>query len=390
MRLLSLITAAVVVLALYLIVFERDRLLSIAGIETETAGAEMAATEETDAAEGTVAETDASGLSTVSVVAMRSSASEIDSAVVVRGRTEASRDVDVRAETSGLVVSEPLRKGTFVTKGQLLCELDEGTRPASLAEANGRLAEAKARLADADINLTAAERLSEGGFASETRRTAALAAAESARAGVQSGEASVAAAQKELDRLKIVAPFSGLLETDSAELGSLLQPGGLCATVIQLDPMKLVGFVPEADVDRVHIGSTAGARLATGREVLGEVTFLSRSADQTTRTFRVEVEIDNADRSIRDGQTAEIFIASDGENAHKIPASALTLNNEGRMGVRVVENARASFVPVSIVRDTIDGMWVAGLADEADVIVVGQEFVTDGVPVDVTFREVLQ
>ena len=300
--------------------------------------------------------------------------------MIVRGRTEAARQVDVRSETSGLVISDPLRKGNFATAGQVLCQLDPGTRPAGLAEANGRLADANARLADAEINLNAASRLSEGGFA----------AAESARAGVQSAEAAVAAAEKELDRLKIAAPFAGLLETDAAETGSLLQPGSLCATIIQLDPMKLVGFVPEADVNRVNLGSPAGARLATGREVLGKVTFISRSADQTTRTFRVEVEVDNSDRSIRDGQTAEIFIASDGESAHKIPASALTLNDQGRMGVRVVENDRASFVPVSIVRDTVEGMWVSGLEQDADVIVVGQEFVTDGVPVAVTFRETTQ
>lgn len=380
MRFISLITAAVVVGALYLLVFERDRLQNLAG-RTDTTP---------ELAETTSAQPDETAGDLVAVVALRSSASEIDSAVIVRGRTEAARQVDVRSETSGLVISDPLRKGNFTTAGQVLCQLDPGTRPAGLAEANGRLAEANARLADAEINLNAASRLSEGGFAAETRLTAASAAAESARAGVQSAEAAVAAAEKELDRLKIAAPFAGLLETDAAETGSLLQPGSLCATIIQLDPMKLVGFVPEADVNRVNLGSPAGARLATGREVLGKVTFISRSADQTTRTFRVEVEVDNSDRSIRDGQTAEIFIASDGESAHKIPASALTLNDQGRMGVRVVENDRASFVPVSIVRDTVEGMWVSGLEQDADVIVVGQEFVTDGVPVAVTFRETTQ
>ena len=387
MRIFSLITAAVVVAALYLVVFERDRLLNFASGSEADVSAEETEVAATDAA----AEGDPPEMAeAVAVVALRSTATEIDSAVVVRGRTEAARQVDVRAETSGLVISEPLRAGTFVSQGQLMCELDPGTRPASLAEATGRVAEAKARLADAEINLNAAERLSEGGFAAETRLTAAQASAESARAGVQSAEAAVAAAQTELDRLKITAPFSGLLETDAAEIGSLLQPGGLCATVIQLNPMKLVGFVPETDVDRVNVGSPAGARMASGREVLGQVTFISRSADQTTRTFRVEVEVDNTDQSIRDGQTAEIFIASDGEAAHRIPASALTLNNEGRMGVRVVEDAAASFVPVSIVRDTVEGMWVSGLAEQADVIVVGQEFVTDGVPVRVTYQEVTQ
>ena len=196
---------------------------------------------------------------------------------------------------------------------------------ARVAEAQSNLASARARLAEAEINQNAAARLSEDGFASETRvanAEAALesaragitsaeaavesaragiiaadasvegaeAAVQSARAGIQSAQAAVAAAERELDRLQITAPFAGLLETDSAELGTLLQPGSPCATVIQLDPIKLVGFVPEADVNKIDVGAMAGARLASGQEVRGEVTFLSRSADMTTRTFRLEVE----------------------------------------------------------------------------------------------------
>ena len=154
--------------------------------------------------------------------------------------------------------------------------------------------------------------------------------------------------------------------------------------------MKLVGFVPEIDIGRVEVGSTAGARLANGREVLGDVTFISRSADENTRTFRVEVEVGNTDETIGDGQTAEIFIAADGAAAHLLPQSALTLNDQGRMGVRIVEAERVAFAPVSVVRDTTEGIWVSGLADEADVIVVGQEFVTDGVPVSVTYQEPME
>jgi multidrug efflux system membrane fusion protein len=379
MRLFPLLTAAVVVGVLYLLVFERDRLLGVAGVE-------QAPSEAVEVTE-TVAEAAAHDAGAVPVVAMRSAAQEIDSAVVLRGRTEAARTVDVPSETTGLVVSEPLRKGARVAEGDLLCRLDIGTREAALAEAESRLAEAQARLADAEINLTAAARLSSEGFASETRRTAAEAAAESARAGVRSAEAGVASARTEIGRIEIRAPFDGLLETDSAEIGTLLQPGSVCATVIQLDPIKLVGFVPEVDVDRVTVGAAAGARLASGREVLGEVTFLSRSADPTTRTFRVEVEVPNADQSIRDGQTAEIFVSSAGATAHLLPQSALTLNDEGSLGVRVVVDAAAAFAPVSVVRDVPEGIWVTGLDPEVDVIVVGQDYVTDGVPVAVTMRE---
>lgn len=425
MRIFSIITAILVMSGLYLLVFERERIVAFAN-RGDAAMAEPEA--ETETSETETAEMAETRL--VSVVAMASQARDIASAVLVRGQTQAARQVELRAETAGQVISEPLRKGTQITAGQMLCQLDPGTSEVSLADARARLAEAqarvpeaearlpeaqarvaeaKARVVEAEINLRAAQRLAEDGFASDTRVAAAQAAFESATAsvqaamsgvagsnsgiqgavaGIQSAEAGVAAASREIDKLTITAPFAGLLESDAAELGTFLQPGALCATVIQLDPIKLVGFVPETDVDRVQVGAAAGARLVTGQEVRGQVTFLSRSADATTRTFRVEVQVPNDDLAIRDGQTAEIVISSQGEAAHLIPSSALTLNDQGALGIRAVDDAQiVRFVPVSVLRDTIDGVWVAGLPQNVDVIVVGQEFVIEGVPVTVAYRE---
>lgn len=407
MRLFPIITAILVVGVLFLLVFQRDALVTFSGAETETV--------EEDVIDAVADRDENAPPSAVSVVAMRSSASSIDGAVILRGRTEASRQVDMRAETSGQVISDPLRAGARVETGDLLCRLDPGTRAIALAEAEAglreaitrlpeaeaRVAEARARLTEAEINDNAAERLSEGGFASDTRVAQATASVESARAGlqsaisgvesarsgIQSAEARVAAAKNQLDQLEVRAPFGGILETDSAEIGSLMQPGALCATIIQLDPIKMVGFVPETMVDRVTVGALAGARLASGREVVGRVTFLSRSADPTTRTFRVDVEVPNPDFSISDGQTAEIGIESAGSTAHLLPQSALTLNDEGDLGVRLAVDNVATFAPVSVLRDTTEGIWVNGLDPSVDVIVVGQEFVTDGVPVKVTYRE---
>ncbi|MFT7595752.1 MAG: multidrug efflux system membrane fusion protein [Paracoccaceae bacterium] len=415
MRLIPLITAVLVAAGLYLAVFERDALLAFA-----LGDADAAQGAPSEAAAGDAA---AAGPSVVladshviGVVVLRSQSSTIDSAVILRGQTEAARQVEVRAETSATVISEPLRKGAFVQAGDLLCQLDPGTRQASLAEKQARLSEAKsrvpetqarleeakARLQEALINNNAATKLAKGGYASETRLISTEAAVRAAEAGIKSAEsgleatqagigaaaAAVAAAEREIDRLTITAPFKGLLESDAAELGSLMQPGSLCATVIQLDPIKLVGYVPEADVDRVQVGAMAGAELASGKRVQGKVVFLSRSADPKTRTFEVDISVANTDLSIRDGQTAAIAIASDGAQAHRLPQSSLTLNNTGQMGVRVVgPDNIVLFRPVVLVRDDIDGIWVSGLGEQADVIVVGQDFVTQGVTVKPTYRE---
>jgi multidrug efflux system membrane fusion protein len=352
----------------------------------------------------------------ISVIVVDSTAEIIDSAVTLRGETAATRSVEVRSETSGQVANEPLRKGETVSEGQILCRLDPGTRKATLADAVASLAEAKARvpetqakldeakarLSEAKINFNAANKLSEGGYASETRVASAEAAVRAAEASIasanagfdttrskiQSAEASVAVAEKEIERTSLKAPFSGILETDTAELGSLLQPGSLCAKIIQLDPIKFVGFVPETQLTKVNKGSIAKANLINGLEISGEVSFISRSADQTTRTFRVEIEADNKDLSISKGQTAEILIEADGTEAHLLPQSALTLNDNGELGVRTVnDKSRVVFFETDIMRDTMDGVWLKGLPKNANVIILGQEYVTDGVKVQKNFQE---
>ncbi len=465
MRFFSIVTAIATIAVLFFVLFQREELLQLAGIGPEIGPeAELAAAEDGagpsagDGAGDTAGDTAApapvtpasgSAHAPVAVVAAESTAREIDSAVVLRGRTEAARILQLMAETSGKVVSEPRLKGSPVAAGDVLCEIDIGIREAKLAEARARLAEAEAALptvaarvleaeaalASAELGLNNAETLAEGGYAAQTRVLAARAGLESAHAAVvaaKAGEASsaaaveaaraaVAAIERDIANTRVTAPFDGGLESDTAELGSLLGPGGLCATIIDLDPIRLVGFVAEVDVDRVSVGAPVGARLASGREVVGQVTFLSRSADPATRTFRVEAEVPNPDLTIRDGQTAEILIQSAGRMAHLLPQSALTLDDEGNLGVRIVAPAPggangqespggaegetspggakgkpapggataeiARFAPVEMLRDTPEGVWVSGLPKTVRVIVTGQDYVNDGVPIRVTMQE---
>lgn len=431
MRIVSIILALMIAAVLYVVVIERDTLIAFVNDQPSQVTTEVEVESTTDNTPPLTNDFE----DVVRVMAIRSQIREIDSAVVLRGQTEAARQVIMQAETSGRIISEPLPRGAFVTAGQVLCEIDPGTRNATLAEARARLAEAlarrpevearipeaearmieaKARLKEAQINANAATRLSADGFASETRVASADAALSSAKAAVISAEAGLKSATSGLDsleaaaesaraavqrseldiaRLKVTAPFAGVLETDTAELGSLLNTQGgnaLCATILQLDPIRIVGFVPETEVGRIDIGATGRVRLTDGRALSGRITFVARSADPLTRTFRVELTVPNSDQSIRDGQTAEIIIAAEGVQAHLIPASALTLNNDGTLGVRIVaDDDTAQFAAVTFLRDSRDGAWITGLTDDAKIITVGQEYVTDGVPVH-AFYEALE
>ncbi len=367
MRFFSVLTAILVTAFLYLAVFQRDRLLKFAHRAPPPEG--------TAAAPLTVTpkEAPAETPKRVSVIARHSRAQTIPDTVVLRGETAPARRLELRAQTTAAVISEPMKKGALVTKGQVLCQLDPGARPA-------RLAEAKARLAEAEINDRAAAKLSNQGFGSQIR-------ASSAKAGLAAARSAVIQAETEIAHLRVTAPFGGFLETDTAELGTLLSPGTPCATILQLDPIRLVGFVPETEVARIRPGATGGGRLASGAQVSGRVTFVARHSDPATRTFRVELEIPNHDFALRAGQSAQILVRTGTESAHLLPQSAMVLNDAGDLGVRVIgKDNTVHFTPVRLLRDTLNGVWLAGLGTRADVIVRGQDFVTDGVKVDVSWQ----
>jgi membrane fusion protein, multidrug efflux system len=300
----------------------------------------------------------------VPVMVLKSRAEETDARLVLRGRTQARREVEVAAETTGRVVSEPLRHGAVVEEGQVLCRLDPGVRDAELGEAEAVLAEAEAAA-------TAATQLEQRGYTAET-------AAKAERARLRAAQARLDRVRWDIARLEIRAPFDGVLESDTAELGALLAPGSACADVVDLSEIKVQAFVSEAEVDQLRLGQQAEARLINGMTAVGEVTFISRMADEATRTFGIEVTLPNPDRRIRAGMTAELTVALPPQNAHIVPQSALTLDDDGRLGVRTAEDGTVRFHPVDILRDAPAGVWISGLPEQADIIVVGQEFVRAG------------
>ena len=285
--------------------------------------------------------------------------------ITIRGRTKAERKVIVRAETGGAVAETPASLGAQVAEGDILCRLNVDARRAQLSEA-------RAALAKADVDLNAATTLNADGFRSETAVAAAKAVRDQAAAQLER-------ARLELDNTEIKAPFDGVYETRHAEVGDFLKVGDPCATVIQRSPFLVVGSVSERDVSKISEGNRGVAALATGETIDGTVRFVGASADPATRTFDVELEIPNKDGALRDGVTAEFTVFAEKRNAHRVPRSALVLNDDGDIGVRTVggENV-VGFIAVKLIGETASGVWVSGLDGDVSVIVRGQEYVSAG------------
>lgn len=293
--------------------------------------------------------------------------------VVLRGRTQNKRTVEVKAETSGRVVERPVERGTQVDAGDLLCRLSIEDRQAGLEEARAALAQAR-------IEYDGSLRLREQGYQSET-------AIAQAKARLAAAEAQVERRELDLARTEVRAPFAGVVEDVHLEVGDYVTPGNGCVTMVDMNPILLVGRVSERQVASLEPGQPIYAKLADGRTVEGPITFIGQQADESTRTYAVQAEVPNPEMNLRSGITAELNIPVGRVMAHKISPALFALDDEGNVGVRTVnEQRRVEYHPIAIVRNDVDGVWVTGLPEITTLITVGQELVVPGERVELSFE----
>lgn len=285
--------------------------------------------------------------------------------LVVTGRTNAIKDAEIKAETAGQVVARPARKGSVVSKGTVLLELAMDDRLA-------RLKQAEARVGVAKITYEASKDLQRKQFESQIKLA-------QSNADLAEAEAELEAAKLDIQRTKIRAPIDGFIDELLPGPGDRVEVGEQVSVVVDLDPMRVIAYITEREVEYLKTDDLATIRLPSGREIGGTVHYISRVANDVTRAFRVDVWVDNPDYSIPAGMTAEVRFDGGTRMAHMIPTSSLTLDDLGRLGVRtVVDGDTVKFQPVKLLDDTTEGAWVTGLPDTVTLITVGQEFVVEG------------
>lgn len=289
--------------------------------------------------------------------------------IVARGRTAPDKSVTVKSGTSGVVVSTPVREGTFVRAGTLLCGIDVEARSA-------RLQEAEAMRESARIDFEAAATLAARGLAPANREAAA-------RASLDAAEAAVNSARVELERTRIRAPFDGIFERRMAETGDFLSPGAACGLLVDLDPVIVAAEVTERQAGLLTTGMVAEARLADGRSFPAKLRFVARTASEQTRTFPIEAELETGDEPVAAGVTASLSVPAAEVSATRVPRSLLTLNDRGELGVRLVrEDNTVAFARIEVIDEGQEGAWVTGLPDTATLVSIGQDYLGEGVRVN--------
>jgi multidrug efflux system membrane fusion protein len=290
--------------------------------------------------------------------------------LLLSGRTEADRKVVTFARTNGMLQELRVRRGSHVKKGDIIAILSDDAREAQVQQA-------KALLDQRSVELDAKRKLVQTNAVPRLELNLM-------EAQFKAAEAALATAEAERDRGIIRAPWEGVI-TEISEVGTsaFAFAGKEIAQLVGLDPMLAVVEVSERKVASVKVGDTAEVKLVSGQTREGRIRYVSKSAAPATRTYRVEVELPNADGAIPDGITAEVSIPLSPVPATRVPRSALVVSSAGDIGVRTVDSdSKVGFLKAVVVEDDQGSMWLTGVPDGTRVIVQGQDFVREGNLVD--------
>lgn len=301
----------------------------------------------------------------VAVAVKRSATEPVTLTFRAEGQALPDRETSIRAETSGDVAEVLVAKGADVADDAVIARLS-GTR------ARAALSRAREELDRAQREFDNASTLLERGVATADRVS-------QARATLAAAKASVTDAEEAIASLDINAPFAGRIERLSLDAGEFVQAGADVGRIVDNRPLTVAIQVPQQALNRIENGQTASVSFITGEKREGRVSFVGTSSNAETRTFLTEITVPNEDGSIPAGISAQIRIPTGTAKAHFVQSSTVSLNPEGRLGVKTVDGSdTVVFTPIEIVRAEIDGIWITGLPQDARIITVGQGFVTEG------------
>ncbi|MFQ5822558.1 MAG: efflux RND transporter periplasmic adaptor subunit [bacterium] len=295
-------------------------------------------------------------------------------------------DVLVSSETAGTITQVYVEVGEQVKKGTPLVQIDQELKQLSLEQAEARLIEAKAAYKKAKRDFERNQKLYETRDISEYVFENARLQKESAEAAYLTAQANVKMAKRQLKDTRIVSPVNGFVAARIVELGTTVAPGTPIAKVVDISQIKVKFGVAEKDIVKIRKGQTATITVDSfPNEIFeGTVSAVGPQADLSSRAFPVEILVKNPDYRLKAGMVAKVEVTTQIlQNVPLLPKSAL-LERSGQTIIFVIKNGKAQKrIPKLGLESSNKIVLLDGAEAGDDVVILGQENLTDGVEVTV-------
>jgi len=297
--------------------------------------------------------------------------------VQVVGRTDVAQKVDLVSEVSGKVSKINKKQGDFVKKGDLMLVIENDY-------IKDRLTSAEESLKAAKLKLDIAKGLAKNAYKAKTD----LADRQSDYSKTLSAYVDM---KRDYDNSFVKAPIDGAVESKNVDLGDYVKADTVLYKIISQDEVLLVGYLSQFQLSKVKLNQKAYGVFKDGKRVEGNVTFISNEGDERTKTYKIEVTVDSKKQNldVKAGLSTRIHIPVGEIKVYQVPHSALVIDDDGLLGVRVViDENTVKFKEVKILKDNSDNLMVQiEETKPLKVILRGQLDVKQGLKVQVSYSD---
>lgn len=314
-------------------------------------------------------------------------------------RTQAHREVELRARVEGTLIERDFREGQSVQEDQLLFKIDPASFLADVKKANAQLNSQLAAYRRAERDMERGKELAPQGYISQSDLDKLISNADQASAQVESAKAALKQAKLNLDYTDISSPFDGQVGKAYFSEGNLVGPSsGPLATLVDIDPIY-VNFQVDEDlyVTYLQYKAVQGEQSLSSDNVKitlrlpndtvlpspGKLNFTDTQVDQTTGTINLRAQFDNPDSVVLPGLYVTLMMeATDKKELPLIPQASVQENQQGKFVLVIDENNTVKPQPVDMGR-RINAMWVVnkGLNGGEQIIIEGLQKVRPGIQV---------
>lgn len=295
--------------------------------------------------------------------------------VELTGSVEALNDATLSAQASG-TITRLVDRGASVPSGGLIAQIDPTQERAATEQLRAQFELAEDRLErqrplyrDSIISAIEFEQIR-----TEYNRT----------------KAALQEAEERLAKTRVETPFAGTVEERFMERGEQAAPGMRVARVVNTERVRVTAGVPERYANDIQRGTSVRIdfRRYGGEIRQGEVTFAGQAISADTRTFPIEVEIDNPDGRLKPEMVARLIVTrSQQDSALVIPRTAIVRDE---LGTHLFVAVPTDSTVVAEKRDVVIGarygeraVVLSGVQRGEQVVVAGQNNLAPGDPVNV-------
>lgn len=275
------------------------------------------------------------------VTVISAASREVPILIEAVGRTEGSKEVEVRARVAGILQRVLYTEGSPVRAGAPLFQIDRAPYEIALAQAQAALAQERSRNEQTQREAERLKDLVAKRAISQREADDAASSFKTASGALQAALARVREAELNLSYTSVTAPIAGVSGRTQRSQGSLVGPASdasLLTTLSQTDPLWVRFALSEAELQVVRAGRLSGRGnevrllLPDGKThpVAGRLNFAGSTVDARLGTVQLRAEFANPDLRLLPGQFVRVAVVAGTQEAFVVPQSAVLQNDQGR------------------------------------------------------------